>query len=203
MKKLTSRQFWLSEEVNHVGDLYGTLRTVKIGDSKHAVIYYKSGISEIDKTLSNYIERGYVNEIFFHEHAIVFYLNKYGVHYLEDELIFLLKRDSIISVNEIKLNSLEVADFEQTKHIAKAVGRRAFGLIGSIIGLATENVETKRKIITVPGVIFEINYLDNKNEEKQLHYYCEMEIYSTVGNFFLNLIQKNIPEELKVPIRPD
>ena len=68
MKKLTSRQFWLSEEVNHVGDLYGTLRTVKIGDSKHAVIYYKSGISEIDKTLSNYIERGYEELHFEYEH---------------------------------------------------------------------------------------------------------------------------------------
>jgi hypothetical protein len=201
MAKLTSRQFWLSEKLENIGDLYGTIRTLEIGDSKHGLIYYKSGINEIDKTLNNYIELGYVNEMFFHENAIVFYLNKYGVRYLEDELIFILKRENIISVNEIELNCVEVADFEQTKHIAKAVGRRAFGLIGSIIGLATENIATKRKIITVPGVIFEINYLDDKNDEKQIKYYCEKEIYSKVGEYFLSFIKKNLPEELKVPIK--
>lgn len=201
MAKLTSRQFWLSEKLENIGDLYGTIRTVEIGDSKHGLMYYKRGINEIDKTLSNYIELGYVNEIFFHENAIVFYLNKYGVRYLEDELIFILKRENIISINEIELNSVEVADFEQAKHIAKAVGRRAFGLIGSIIGLATENIATKRKIVTVPGVLFEINYLDDKNDEKQIQYYCEKEIYSTVGDYFLSFIRKKLPEELKVPIK--
>lgn len=202
MKKLNSTSIWLTESSGHVGDLYATMQSVKIGDHMQAVIYYKSGIKLIDECFENYIKDGYVSEIFFHDKAIVFYLNKYKYKWIDDQGLFILRRSDIISIKEYETPNVEVVKFEKGKHIAKAMGRRGFGLVGSLIGLLGDNIETKENTTFEPGVMFEVQYLDSNKNISILKYYCTQRVYSEIGPFFLTYIQKDLPEKYKVVIRP-
>lgn len=202
MKKLNSKSIWLTESCGNVGDLYATLKSIKVGDHMQAVIYYDSGIKLIDESFENYIKEGYVSEIFFHDKAIVFYLNKYKYKWVDDQALFIIRRSDIINIKEYENSNIEVVKFEKVKHMAKAAGRRGFGLVGSLIGLLGDNIETKENTTFEPGVMFEIEYYDNDKNISKLKYYCTKTAYPEIGQFLLTFIQKDIPEQLKVPINP-
>lgn len=203
MNKLNSNHIWLSEKKKTIGDLYATMQSVPVGDNMQPIIYYKKGVSEIDNLFDNYIKEGYNSEIFFHEKAIILYFNKYTLKNITDQGLFFIKRKSIISVKEFEQTNLEFIQYEKLKHFAKAVGRRAFGALGAIAGLITENVKTEVKTFYGNGLIFEIEYLDDNSEIKKIQYYCNPEVVQLIGPFIKEYMVNDLPNRLKIPIQPN
>lgn len=190
---------WLTEKAEKLGSDYGDLGYAEVYDHPQAVIYYESGIKEIDSEFQpeGYIKNGFICDMCATENAITLFFFRFkGRSELTDLISVHIHRDKISKLKVEKGDDLVVVKKEAKKHQAKALGRRGFALAGNIIGEASKKVISANTTMT-SGKKFILEYIDFNDKNQSLCLYSPNE-YSDKAELFLNTYYKSeLPEAAK------
>jgi hypothetical protein len=194
-----NKTIWLTKKAETIGSVYNNLGYLEIYDHPQAILYYKSGIKEIDNEFNphGYIKSGFVCDMSATENTVTLFFFRYkGKKELHDLISVHIHRDSIkmLSVNEA--DNLTVVKKEEKKHKIKALGRRGFALVGNIVGEATKGI-ISANTTNASGNEFILEYFDRSNIKQSLYLYSPKE-YSDQAELFLNTYYKtDLPDEAK------
>lgn len=177
MKKINNLGIYPTQGEEHIGTLYGALTSVDVADHKQAIIYYLSGVPDIDNFFKpqDYIDNGFVVEVRFHDKAMVIYFIKYRGSQLVDIANVTIYNKYILDYDMEKHRSLKFVKFERGKHMAKSLGRSIFGVLGSSIGVLTEGMQSVNTIL-LEGVIFNLYYENKSGEKDKIQLYCPADL---------------------------
>lgn len=193
------KNIWLTKKADDRGSDYGVLGYAEVYDHPQAVIYYESGIKEIDVEFEpeGYIKNGFVCDMCATENAITLFFFRFkGRSELTDLISVHIYRDNISRLRVEKADDLIVVKKETKKHEAKAIGRRGFALAGNIIGGITKGIISANTTIA-SGKKFILEYTDINDENQSLCLYSPNE-YSDKAELFLNTFYKSeLPEDAK------
>lgn len=192
---------WITKECEDLGSIITKVEKIEMTMHKQALIYYKSGLNEVDKVFqdSYYFRHGYICEINFQVNGVVLYFNKYEYNsdYIKDFGMFIINRESLIEYNEYESEPLEFVKFEQYKHRMKYMTRKAFGLTGELVAAIGKKVDKLENTYYSPAIIFNVKYYDQNNEIKTIEFYTLKEYSDEMRIIFNMFFVRDLEEELK------
>jgi hypothetical protein len=200
--KLENINFYLTGQKFELGEPLSELEILDIYEHFQATIYYKSGLTDIDNFFEDksYIDKGYVCTLISSENGISILFAKYKRSDIIDMGVCHIERSKILSYEEQPATELTVVKREETKHKAKYMGKRAFGLVSSVTRLIADEVVVVNKDKT-NGSVFKLKFKNDKNIEKTIILYSSDEFKHNTS-LFLNTYYKSIlPNEAKTPIQ--
>ncbi|MFD0762713.1 CFI-box-CTERM domain-containing protein [Lutibacter aestuarii] len=199
--KLENKRIYLTGEEYENGEILNDLKFTNIYNHYQAVIYYKSGIKEIDTIFypKGYVKNGYLLSILASVNGMILYFVKYSGEDMSDLGTVYINRSNIINFEELKSSKLEVVKKEESKHMAKNMLRKGFA-VASVIGRSITDKFTSVNTEFVEGYIFNLYYYDNEGVKNCVSLYCEEE-HKNANTLFLNTYYKNtLPKEAIVPL---
>ena len=196
-------------KINLTGDnfeykpLLNSSKIIKVSDDTHSIVYYESGIPEIDNLFDEkyYFEK-YILRLLALNDGIVLHFAKFEGNAKVDAAFIDINRLNISDYNEEPATNLVVLKNDQSSRKFKKNLGAAFGVVGAIIA---EVNDSKRKIktITVSGSRFNLFFNDKDGNQKTITIYSSDE-YKHEIRLFLNTYYKNeLSEEAKKPIQSD
>jgi hypothetical protein len=176
--------YWLTGKEFELGELLSETETLDIYEHMQATVYYKSGLADIDSFFEDesYIDKGYICTLASYEKGIGILFLKLKRSDIVDVGICYIERYKIISYEEHNANDLTVVKREDTKHKAKYIGKRAFGLFSSIAGLIADEIVIVNKYKT-NGSEFQLKFTDENNIEKTIKLYSSDEFKHNTAQF--------------------
>ena len=196
-------------KINLTGDnfeykpLLNSSKIIKVSDDTHSIVYYESGIPEIDNLFDEkYYFDKYILRLLALNDGIVLHFAKFEGNAKVDAAFIDINRLNISDYNEEPATNLVVLKNDQSSRKFKKNLGAAFGVVGAIIA---EVNDSKRKIktITVSGSRFNLFFNDKDGNQKTITIYSSDEYKHEIRLFLNTYYKKELSEEAKKPIQSD
>lgn len=196
-------------KINLTGDnfeykpLLNSSKIIKVSDDTHSIVYYESGIPEIDNLFDEkYYFDKYILRLLALNDGIVLHFAKFEGNAKVDAAFIDINRLNISDYNEEPATNLVVLKNDQSSRKFKKNLGAAFGVVGAIIA---EVNDSKRKIktITVSGSRFNLFFNDKDGNQKTITIYSSDEYKHEIRLFLNTYYKSELSEEAKKPIQSD